>query len=95
MGRSGPWSRDSLVETPARSAGLTRVVYGMRLTRAQGHEFAPVNCSGAEQVAAAIWIRERQLSRVFAAEGTSVPRPILSRRLYLAYSSCSGKHSPG
>jgi AraC-like DNA-binding protein len=41
---------------------------------------------GAEQVAAAIGISERQLSRVFAADGTSIPRHILSRRLDLAYS---------
>jgi AraC-like DNA-binding protein len=40
----------------------------------------------AEQVAAAIGISERQLSRVFAADGTSIPRHILSRRLDLAYS---------
>jgi AraC-like DNA-binding protein len=41
---------------------------------------------GAEQVAAAIGISERQLSRVFAADGVSVPQHILSRRLHLAYS---------
>jgi AraC-like DNA-binding protein len=40
----------------------------------------------AEQIAAAIGISERQLSRVFAADGTSVPRHILTRRLQLAYS---------
>ncbi|MFZ0185985.1 MAG: AraC family transcriptional regulator [Streptosporangiaceae bacterium] len=39
---------------------------------------------GAEQVAAAIGISERQLSRVFAADGISVPRHILERRLQLA-----------
>jgi AraC-like DNA-binding protein len=44
---------------------------------------------GAGQVAAAIGISERQLSRVFAASGTSVPRHILSRRLQLAYSILS------
>jgi AraC-like DNA-binding protein len=44
---------------------------------------------GAEQVAAAIGISERQLSRVFAADGTSIPRHILSRRLALAYSMLS------
>jgi AraC-like DNA-binding protein len=44
---------------------------------------------GAEQVAAAIGISERQLSRVFAAEGTSVPRHILARRLALAYALLS------
>ena len=44
---------------------------------------------GAEQVAAAIGLSERQLSRVFAAEGISVPRHILTRRLALAYSLLS------
>ena len=39
---------------------------------------------GADQVAAAIGISERQLSRVFAADETSVPRYVLSRRLELA-----------
>jgi AraC-like DNA-binding protein len=41
---------------------------------------------GANEVATAIGISERQLSRVFAADGTSVPRQILSRRLQLAHS---------
>jgi AraC-like DNA-binding protein len=40
----------------------------------------------AEQVAVAVGISERQLSRVFAADGTSVPRHILACRLQLAYS---------
>jgi AraC-like DNA-binding protein len=44
---------------------------------------------GAEQVAAAIGISERQLSRILAADGTSIPRHILSRRLHLAYSMLS------
>ena len=39
---------------------------------------------GADQVAATIGISERQLSRVFAADETSVPRYVLSRRLELA-----------
>jgi AraC-like DNA-binding protein len=39
---------------------------------------------GADQVAAAIGISGRHLSRVFASGGTSVPRYILSRRLDLA-----------
>jgi AraC-like DNA-binding protein len=39
---------------------------------------------GAARVAAAIGISERQLSRVFAADGISVPRHILSCRLDLA-----------
>ena len=45
---------------------------------------------GAAQVAAAIGISERQLSRVFAADGVSVPQHILSRRLHLSYSMLSG-----
>lgn len=39
----------------------------------------------ASQVAAAIGISGRHLSRVFAADGTSVPRHILGRRLQLAH----------
>ena len=39
---------------------------------------------GADQVAAVIGISERHLSRLFAADGTSVPRYVLSRRLELA-----------
>jgi AraC-like DNA-binding protein len=44
---------------------------------------------GAAQVAAATGVSERQLSRIFAADGTSIPRPILSRRLQLAWSILS------
>lgn len=44
---------------------------------------------GAGQIAAAIGLSERQLTRVFAADGTSVPRHILSRRLRVAYSLLS------
>jgi AraC-like DNA-binding protein len=40
---------------------------------------------GAEQVAHAIGISERHLSRIFAADGTSLPRHILARRLEAAY----------
>jgi AraC-like DNA-binding protein len=50
---------------------------------------------GAEQVAAAIGIGERQLSRVFAADGISIPRHILSRRLHLAYSMLSSAAAAG
>lgn len=45
---------------------------------------------GASRIAAATGISERQLSRVFAADGTSVPRHILSRRLDLARSLLAG-----
>lgn len=48
---------------------------------------------GAEQIAAAIGLSERQLSRVFAADGASVPRHILTRRLALAYSLLSSARS--
>lgn len=50
---------------------------------------------GAGQIAAAIGISERQLSRVFAADGTSVPRHILSRRLQLAHSALSAGTADG
>jgi AraC-like DNA-binding protein len=40
----------------------------------------------AEEIAAAVGISERHLSRVFAADGASVPWHILTRRLQLAYS---------
>jgi AraC-like DNA-binding protein len=44
----------------------------------------------AGEIAAAIGISERQLSRVFAAGGTSVPRHILTRRLDLARTLLAG-----
>jgi AraC-like DNA-binding protein len=40
---------------------------------------------GADQVAHAIGISERHLSRIFAADGTSLPRHVLARRLETAY----------
>jgi len=48
----------------------------------------------AQEVAAAIGISERQLSRVFAADRTSVPRHVLTRRLQLAYSLLAGQDQP-
>jgi len=45
---------------------------------------------GAARIAAAIGISERQLSRVFAADDTSVPRHILRRRLDRAYALLAG-----
>ena len=48
---------------------------------------------GADQVAAAIGISERHLSRVFAADATSVPRYVLSRRLELARALLAAGHS--
>ena len=51
---------------------------------------------GAADVAAAIGISERQLSRVFAADGISIPRHILFRRLHLAYTLLSADQAtPG
>lgn len=44
----------------------------------------------ATEIAAAIGISERQLTRVFAADGTSVPRYVLGRRLDLARSLLAG-----
>ena len=49
----------------------------------------------AAEIAAAACISERQLSRLFAADGTSVPRHISSRRLQLAHSILSATSSPG
>jgi len=50
---------------------------------------------GADQIAAAVGISGRQLTRVFAADGTSVPRHILARRLRLAYSMLAAPPAPG
>ena len=47
----------------------------------------------ATEIAAAIGISERQLTRVFAADGTSVPRYVLGRRLDLARSLLTGTGS--
>jgi|SRR5450756_486770 len=46
---------------------------------------------GADEIAAATGISERQLSRLFSADCTSVPRHILSRRLELAHSILSSQ----
>jgi AraC-like DNA-binding protein len=45
---------------------------------------------GAARVAAATGISERRLSRVFAADGTTVPRHVLARRLQLAHAMLAG-----
>jgi AraC-like DNA-binding protein len=45
----------------------------------------PDHALTASRVAAAIGISERHLSRVFSADGTTVPRHVLSRRLQLGY----------
>jgi AraC-like DNA-binding protein len=49
---------------------------------------------GAGQIAAATGISERQLSRIFAADGVSVPRHILCRRLQLARTLLSAPLAP-
>jgi AraC-like DNA-binding protein len=49
---------------------------------------------GAAEIAAAACISERQLSRLFAADGGSVPAHILGRRLELAHSVLSAPHPP-
>ena len=49
---------------------------------------------GAGEIAAAACISERQLSRLFAADGGSVPRHILGRRLQLAHSILSAPRAP-
>jgi AraC-like DNA-binding protein len=52
-------------------------------------------CLGAAQVAAAVGISERHLSRVFAAGLTTLPRHVLSRRLQLAHAMLAGPGGPG
>lgn len=50
---------------------------------------------GAAQIAAAIGISERHLSRVLAAGGTTVPRLVRSRRLEVAYAMLAGPVGAG
>jgi AraC-like DNA-binding protein len=50
---------------------------------------------GAAQIAAAIGVSERHLSRVLAAGGTTVPRLVRSRRLELAYALLAGNGLAG
>jgi AraC-like DNA-binding protein len=70
------------------------VVAGRHVAQAVSHRAAATSliedhltdpALGAAWIASAIGISERQLSRVFASDGTSVPRHILGRRLHLAY----------
>jgi AraC-like DNA-binding protein len=49
----------------------------------------------AGQVAAAIGVSERHLSRVFAADGTSIPRHVLGRRLQLAHAMLADPATAG
>jgi AraC-like DNA-binding protein len=49
---------------------------------------------GAAEIAAAVGISERQLSRLFAADGSSIPRHVLIRRLQLAHSILSAASAP-
>jgi AraC-like DNA-binding protein len=50
---------------------------------------------GAAEIAAAACVSERQLSRLFAADGGSVPQHILARRLQLAYAILAAPIAPG
>ena len=75
------------------------IIGGQRAARTLAHRAAArayveehltdPNLSAAE-IATAIGISERQLTRVFAADGTSVPRYVLGRRLDLARSLLAG-----
>jgi AraC-like DNA-binding protein len=62
-----------------RTAALRAAAYGF----IEDHLAEPG--LGAAQIAAAIGVSERHLSRVLAAGGTTVPRLVRSRRLELAY----------
>jgi len=68
-----------------RTAALRAAAYGF----VEDHLSDPG--LGATQIAAAIGISERHLSRVLAAGGTTVPRLVRSRRLELAYALLSEK----
>jgi AraC-like DNA-binding protein len=87
-----PADEDTVLDLVALLAGArsaARTVAHRAAARSYIEEHLTDPNLGAGQVAAAIGISERQLSRVFAADGTSVPRHILSRRLQLAYSLLS------
>ncbi len=82
---------------------VAAIVAGPRAAHAAAHRAAarsyieerltdPGLC--AAEIAAAAGISERQLSRLFAADGSSVPRHILSRRLHLARSIRCSRPTP-
>jgi AraC-like DNA-binding protein len=75
-----------LVAVPATGGGAAQSTAHRAAARCHIDEHLTDPGLSAERIAAAIGISERQLSRVFAADGTSVPRHILTRRLQLAYS---------
>jgi AraC-like DNA-binding protein len=71
-----------------RTAALRAAAYGF----VEDHLADPR--LGATQIAAAIGVSERHLSRVLAAGGTTVPRLVRSRRLEVAYAMLSGPCGP-
>ena len=71
-----------------RTAALRAAAYGF----VEDHLADPG--LGAAQIAAAIGVSERHLSRVLAAGGTTVPRLVRSRRLEVAYAMLSGPCGP-
>lgn len=75
-----------IVSTAAVLAGAATPGVERRVT---AHAFIDDNLGDAgltaSSVAAAIGVSERQLSRLFAADGTTVPRHVLARRLDRAY----------
>jgi AraC-like DNA-binding protein len=75
-----------LVAVLAAGQGAARATAHRAAARCHIEEHLTNPGLSADQIAAAVGISERQLSRVFAADGTSVPRHILTRRLQLAYS---------
>ena len=75
-----------LVAVLAAGPGAARAAAHRAAARCHIEEHLTNPGLSADQIAAAVGISERQLSRVFAADGTTVPRHILTRRLQLAYS---------
>jgi AraC-like DNA-binding protein len=75
--------------TPGRAADRTAALRAAAYGFVEDHLADPA--LGASQIAAAIGISERHLSRVLAAGGTTVPRLVRSRRLELAHTLLSEK----
>src|SRR6202042_3093213 len=80
-----------LVAMLATGGGVALATAHRVAARCYIDEHLPDPGLGAEQIAAAIGLSERQLSRVFAADGASVPRHVLTRRLQLAYALLAAK----
>src|SRR6201999_3377880 len=74
-----------LVAVLAAGQGAARATAHRAAARCHIEEHLTDPGLSADQVAAAVGISERQLSRVFAAMSTSVPRHILTRRLHPAH----------